>query len=113
MTIKHDPTTDRYISQVADIRAVLANLQEWSDTLPAPDENGNLPCLNYGHTGTIGHVRELLAQASEATDRFCADLAPRNPLAHVTDSDLQKELKRRQDEIHNAKAALAFLSSGK
>jgi hypothetical protein len=48
----------------------LQNMLEFVDSLPAPDENDELGNMHYGHTGSIELLRQRIAEASQATDRF-------------------------------------------
>lgn len=70
MSVKQTSSVNAYTADVIEIRNVLANLIEWVDSLPAPDDNNELHTLHYGHLGTIGHIHTLLAQVSHAADRF-------------------------------------------
>ena len=66
MSVKHEETVQRYAAQHAQMIAMLENLQEFVSTMPAPDENGNIPNVDYGYTGSVGHIHELLKQANDA-----------------------------------------------
>ena len=70
MSIKHASAVNDYADMVSKIQSALANLAEWAASLPAPDHNGELPNLHYGHLGTIDHIQNLLGQASRAADKF-------------------------------------------
>ena len=59
-----------YAAFVMESRGMLANLTAFFDTLPAPDDDGNLPTLNYGQLGTLNKVHSLLIEASETLDEF-------------------------------------------
>lgn len=73
MSVKEKATVERYTANVASLVASLQQLQEFVDSLPAPDENDHLPSpMDYGHTGTVGHVRELVEQAAQAAKNFWA-----------------------------------------
>lgn len=43
---------------------------EFAQSLPAPDENGQLPTLHYGHTGALQELRDKLAEASALADAW-------------------------------------------
>jgi len=70
MSIKQLSSVNIYTAKVCEIQAALANLTEWADSLPAPDENDTIHGLHYGHLGVIEHIHNLLGQASQATDKF-------------------------------------------
>jgi len=65
MTVRNEKTVQLYAKQYFDLLAMLENLQEFVSTMPAPDENGDIPSVDYGYTGSIGHMWELLRQASD------------------------------------------------
>lgn len=70
MSVKHASAVNDYTAKVAEIRNVLENLIEWTDSLPAPDDNNELHGLHYGHLGIIEHIHNLLGQVSQAADGF-------------------------------------------
>lgn len=70
MTIKNPSIVEKYAQQVMEIRGVIENLEEFVSSLPAPDENENIPGMDYGHLGTIDHVHTLLTEAFEAIAEF-------------------------------------------
>jgi hypothetical protein len=65
MSVRHEETVQRYATQHAQMIAMLENLQEFVSTMPAPDENCNIPGVDYGYTGSVGRIHELLKQASD------------------------------------------------
>jgi len=73
MTIADTKTVESYVSQVMEVRGVLANISEFADSLPAPDENENINGMHYGHIGSIGRIHTLLTEASEMCDELCED----------------------------------------
>lgn len=72
MSIKEVSSVARYITRVADIRAAIANLSRFVDSLPAPDDNGTLPSLHYGHLGSLAEMHDSLINAVAATEHFYA-----------------------------------------
>ena len=70
MSVKNKLSVQTYILQVTNSRAALANLAEWVESLPAPDDNNELHSLHYGHVGTIDHIFDLIKQAHQAADQF-------------------------------------------
>lgn len=70
MSVKNSVSVNRYVDNVIAIRAALENMLEFVDSLPAPDENDELGNMHYGHTGSIELLRQRIAEASQATDRF-------------------------------------------
>lgn len=65
MSIKDEKTVQRYATQHWQMIAMLENLQEFVSTMPAPDENANIPNVDYGYTGDVGRIHELLKQAND------------------------------------------------
>ena len=65
MAVKDIATVERYAKQHADLHAMLENLMEFVATMPAPDENAEIQGVDYGYTDSIGHIHELLKQASD------------------------------------------------
>ena len=70
MTIKHQKSVDSYVSQVMDLRAALENLAEFVASLPAPDDDNNIPGLNYGHLGDVCRIHELIGEAMEHANEY-------------------------------------------
>jgi len=68
MTIKHKETVDQYVVTVSEMRNALANLAEFVDSLPAPDCDGELPGMDYGHLGTLSEVRYGILHAMRHAD---------------------------------------------
>lgn len=62
--------TDAYTAQVLAIHAAMANLQEFVDTLPAPeDESGDLPkSINWGLVSVLAAFAKELGDAAEIID---------------------------------------------
>jgi hypothetical protein len=60
--------TDLYAAAVGDIRRVLANLTEFADSLPAPNEGGEVPGITSEMVNDLIAVREYLGDASEVCD---------------------------------------------
>ena len=76
MSIKHKESVESYVACHADIIAALENLIEFVNDLPAPDANGILRNLHYGHLGTLKQMRVHLADAMRMADAFCKDKWP-------------------------------------
>lgn len=70
MSIKHVSAVNEYTARVMEIQAVLANLAEWAESLPAPDEEGTIHSLHYGHLGSIQEIHKLLGEISRHADGF-------------------------------------------
>jgi hypothetical protein len=71
MSVKDTRTVDAYTRNVAAMQAAIEKLQDFVDNLPAPDENGHLPSpMDYGHTGSVGMVADLVEQAAKFTEGF-------------------------------------------
>jgi hypothetical protein len=63
MSVKDPATVNRYAEQHASLVAALANLAEFVESMPAPDESGQLKNVDYGYTGSTAHLCELIAEA--------------------------------------------------
>jgi len=63
MSVKDPATVNRYAEQHASLVAALANLTEFVESMPAPDESGHLQNVDYGYTGSTAHLCELIAEA--------------------------------------------------
>ena len=50
--------------------SMLESMQEFVSNMPAPDENGHIPCINYGHIGTMARIHDLLKEASDAASQM-------------------------------------------
>jgi len=71
MSVKSQEHVDRYVAQVCGLQAAIANLAEFVDTLPSPDENNELPSpIHYGHTGSVARLHNLIAEAMKVADSF-------------------------------------------
>lgn len=70
MSVKNQDWVQQYVSEVADIRAALANMLEFVDSLPAPNGCGELPTLHYGHLGTVSAIHHHLATVSRLADEM-------------------------------------------
>jgi hypothetical protein len=71
MSIKSQAHVNLYTAQVCELQGAIANLAEFVDTLPAPDENNELPSpFHYGHTGSVARLHELIAEAMKIADSF-------------------------------------------
>lgn len=70
MSVKHPATVDRYSRQVLELQAFAENMKEFLDSMPAPDENGDLPTMHYGHIGTLGLIHQLADEMSQAMDGY-------------------------------------------
>jgi hypothetical protein len=63
MSVKDPATVNRYAKQHASLVAALVNLTEFVESMPAPDEHGQLQNVDYGYTGSTAHLCELVAEA--------------------------------------------------
>jgi hypothetical protein len=63
MSVKDPATVNRYAEQHASLVSALANLAEFVESMPAPDEHGQLQNVDYGYTGSTAHLCELVAEA--------------------------------------------------
>lgn len=65
--IKDPASVHRYISMVTELRNALENLSEFVGTLPAPDDDMNIPGMNYGQLGDVTRLHELIGEACQLT----------------------------------------------
>jgi hypothetical protein len=70
MAVKHEETVQRYVIRNAQMISMLESMQEFVSNMPAPDENGHIPCINYGHIGTMARIHDLLKEASDAASQM-------------------------------------------
>jgi hypothetical protein len=71
MSVKDTRTVDEYTRNVAAMQAAIEKLQEFVESLPAPDENGHLPSpMDYSHTGSAAFICDMIEQAAKFTDGF-------------------------------------------
>jgi hypothetical protein len=63
-------TVLHYCHQHAELMGMLANIQEFVATMPAPNENGEIKNIDYGYIGSIDHIHSLLCEASEIADEM-------------------------------------------
>ena len=70
MSIKHQPTIDRYIRQHNELAVALENLAEFVESMPAPDEDGRLPNIDYCYTGSVTRIHELVCEAMRIADEM-------------------------------------------
>jgi hypothetical protein len=60
--------TDLYAATVGDIRRVLQNMTEFANSLPAPNEGGEVPGITSEMVNDLIAVREYLGDASDVCD---------------------------------------------
>ena len=70
MSVKHQPTVERYVRQHAELVAALSNLIEFVESMPAPGENGCVQNIDYGYTGSVGRIHELVSEANQIADEM-------------------------------------------
>ena len=69
MSVKNREFVERYVSDVQETLSALANLREFVESLPAP-ENGELWNLHYGHIGSVNEIKRLIGEAMVHADSF-------------------------------------------
>ena len=67
MSVKNREFVERYVSDVQETLSALANLREFVESLPAP-ENGELWNLHYGHIGSVNEIKRLIGEAMVHAD---------------------------------------------
>ena len=65
MAVDDEITVQRYATQHSQMLAMLNSLAEFVGTMPAPDENGNIPGVDYGYVGDVARIHGLLKQAND------------------------------------------------
>ncbi len=70
MSVKSEQAIADYNRCVAELRAGLANLQEFVGSLPVADRAGISSPFDYGHLGTVQRMHQLIGEASRAADAF-------------------------------------------
>jgi len=70
VSVKNEQAVADYWRCVAELRAGLANLQEFVDTLPVADRTGIPSPFHYGHLGTVQRLHEMIGNASKMVDSF-------------------------------------------
>lgn len=59
-----------YTRAVADIRAALANLDEFGGSLPAADPDGEVPNIDFGQLADLLVLRAVLGEASLQAEKI-------------------------------------------
>ena len=72
MTIKHKEIVERYVDTVTAMRNAVEKLAECVESLPAPDCDGELPGMDYGHLGTLSEIRYGIVHAMRHADSMCS-----------------------------------------
>jgi hypothetical protein len=70
MAVADEKTVATYVRQFDQAFFMIENLREFVQTLPAPNENGVIPGVDYGFVNGIGKIHELLEQACEIADEL-------------------------------------------
>lgn len=70
MSVKNKQHVNEYASCVGQMLSMLEDLQEFVESLPAPDDAGELPTLHYGHTGDVRRTCELIQRAHQTIGEF-------------------------------------------
>lgn len=63
--ITDEKTVQRYAKHHAQMIGMLENLSEFVATMPAPDENGNVPGIDYCYIGDVARIHGALKHASD------------------------------------------------
>jgi hypothetical protein len=71
MAIRDKSSIDAYVAAHARILAMLDNLKEFAESMPAPREDGILP-FDYEYHGSTLLVADLLGQVAEHVDSMCS-----------------------------------------
>lgn len=68
MAVKDIRTVNTYAANHAKMLAAIENLREFIESMPAPDEDGNIPNVDYGYTGSAEEMAKHLAEACRIAD---------------------------------------------
>jgi hypothetical protein len=71
MSIRNPQTVSAYVQMQLELLAAIENLQEFIETLPAPDDRGHIWQLHYGHIGDIQRIHGKVSEACELMDQWC------------------------------------------
>lgn len=69
MSVKSTKHVEEYVRNVDSIHASIRELMEFVGSLHAP-EDGELPNMHYGHTGSVGKIATDLAEVVKYTRGF-------------------------------------------
>jgi len=70
MSVKNTAHVEQYVTNIVEMQRMLADLQKFVESLPAPDDAGELPTLHYGHTGDVRRTCELIQRAHQTIGEF-------------------------------------------
>lgn len=70
MSVRNEQAVADYVRVVAELRASLANLQEFVASLPVADKAGIPSPFDYGDLGAVQRIHRLIGEASKAADEF-------------------------------------------
>ena len=71
MSVKSQSHVNIYAAHVCELKGGIANLAEFIENLPSPDEHNELPSpFHYGHIGSVERLHELIAEAMKIADSF-------------------------------------------
>lgn len=68
MSVKNSEWVLRYTTSLDRIRRSLQSMEAMLQKLPAPDDDGNLSTLHYGHVGSVIEVAKQLEELVDAMD---------------------------------------------
>lgn len=66
MSVKNQEWVQRYTAAVCGIQSHAESICAMCSVLPAPDDDGNLPTLHYGHVGSVIEIARQLRDLTEA-----------------------------------------------
>lgn len=69
MSVKNTTQVADYVKNVAEIKAAIESLKAFAESLPTP-ENGELPTLHYGHTGTVSLILQRIVTVNLIAQQF-------------------------------------------
>ena len=72
MSIRNPQTVAAYVQMQLELLAAVENLQEFIETLPAPDDRGHVWKLHYGHIVDIQRIHAKITEACELMNQWSA-----------------------------------------
>ena len=66
MSVRNPEWVRRYTTSIARIHGNIGRLEFLVNALPAPDDDGELPTLHYGHVGSVIEIARQLEDLVEA-----------------------------------------------
>jgi len=66
MSVKNRDWVTRYTVSIDRIRREMQSIETMLQELPAPEHDGHLPTLHYGHIGSVIEISNQMSELAEA-----------------------------------------------